>query len=181
MSTAIHKNVKATWYGVVLAQTMQNQSLSMDLRGLVALVSTFPRENWTWHGEHLRKLTGWTRPRWQKIIREAKAAGFVTIMKLSRGNKGIRTEYHWNIDKAPKIQRSSHRVGNMSDEKHTGHKPGLLNNCVQDNDSIETNERKSRTLSATQKPTKKQAVQKNCTLPEDFMPSPENTDRKSVV
>ena len=109
----IHRNVRPTWYGVVLAKHMQDPTMTSELKALIAVVSTFPRENWKWRGEFLRSMLNWGRERWQRVIREAKTLGFVTIAKVSDG-KSIQTEYGWNIERPKRASRvtSVHRSVN---------------------------------------------------------------------
>jgi hypothetical protein len=76
---------------------MQDKSLSSDARATIAVVSTFPKENWKWRGNHLRSLLGWGRERFQKTMRELKTRKFVTVRKVSNGHS-IHAEYLWDID-----------------------------------------------------------------------------------
>jgi hypothetical protein len=83
--------------GIVLATHMQDPSITSELKALIAVVSTFPRENWTWRGDHLRSILNWGRDRYQKVMREAKARGFVTVQQTGDG-RSFQTEYQWSIE-----------------------------------------------------------------------------------
>jgi hypothetical protein len=92
-----HRNVKPTWFGVVFAQHMQDPTMSSELKALIALVATCPRENWKWSSCWMRSRLNWGEDRWKRVMIEARERKFVAITKVSDG-KFIKSEYHWNID-----------------------------------------------------------------------------------
>ncbi|HXC43711.1 MAG TPA: hypothetical protein VNY51_09350 [Candidatus Dormibacteraeota bacterium] len=129
---SLHRNVSPTWFGVVLAKHMQDPSITSELKALIAVVSTFPRESWTWRGDHLRSLLNWGRERYQKVMREAKARGFVTVHKTSDG-RSLQAEYQWSID-GP--QRAENPKGGKPDQRKT--QP--LNDRVKTKQEVKSND-----------------------------------------
>ena len=134
-------------------------------------------------------LLTWGRERWQKVMREAKERGFVSVSKSSDGMKKIRTEYRWNIERPKPAPNgaSIHQPEKSTDEKVDGRLPRRLNDVavVKSNDVVKGNEERAPALPATQKKEKKSAVGKSTVFPEDFKPSPENqklcTQRELVM
>jgi hypothetical protein len=151
-----HRNVKPTWFGVVFAQHMQDPTITSELKALIALVATCPRENWKWSSCWMRSRLNWGEDRWKRVMIEARARKFVTITKVSDG-KTIKSEYHWNIDipKPASIAKSvravdfptngkphakPRTVDFPSDGKPVGRKTPSHNDVVKDNDGVKSNE-----------------------------------------
>jgi hypothetical protein len=146
MSDPTHRHGGLQRTGVVYAAVMQDKSLSSDVRMLVALVSTFPRGNWIWRSQHLRSVLVWSRGRWQKVMREASAAKFVTVTKVSGGKRKIRTEYKWNVDrlKAAPVAKSIHRPGIRPTKESSDEQPGSLIQTLEGKKNLKVKEAKAK-------------------------------------
>ncbi len=118
---SIHRNVAPTWYGIVLAKHMQDPSITSELKALIAVVATFPRENWSWRGDHLRSLLNWGRERYQKVMREAKARRFVIVNQTSDG-----LTFHSGIGGISKNLHVYRGRETRSPENPPGGKPGHI-------------------------------------------------------
>src|SRR5450755_3505575 len=100
------RQARPTWYGVVFATIMQDRTITSELKALVAVVSTYPREGWKWNSAYIQSTMDWGDARYQRVIREAKARGFLTINRVNR-NGGIETEYVWTIEPRDPVNDST--------------------------------------------------------------------------
>ena len=80
----------SAFFGKAHNAVMRNERLSLELRGLLAIVSTFPQDgSWVWHRDHLLGLCNCGMRKFRGVIREAKRSGFL---------KTIRRRYFWNLN-----------------------------------------------------------------------------------
>jgi hypothetical protein len=103
---------------------MQDPSISSELKALIAVVSTLPQSTWVWRQRFLQKCLNWGTERYQRVIREAKAREFVTIVKQNVAGKLV-TQWEWDIEPH---QYSEPKPASSKDSAAKSHEPGFPSN-----------------------------------------------------
>ena len=84
----ITNDAKRAPFVMVPHSVARNNKLSLELRGLYAIVGSYPPWH-VWHSEELRKFCGVGREKYFSLISEAKKAGFL---------RTINQKYFWNLN-----------------------------------------------------------------------------------
>lgn len=88
---------------------MRDTRLSIEARGMLALLMTFS-ENWIFRASHIQRLCGVGKDKYQRIIRELKEVGYLTIIREhDEGGRFIGDL--WSIENEPD-SLNNHEPGN---------------------------------------------------------------------
>ncbi len=108
-------------YAAIPNDAMRNKDLSMDARGLLALMMTYS-DDWQFHRDYLMEITGFGRDRFQKAMRELSAAGYVELVPI-RDDGGHMAGTTWIIRDDPteslKTRSSAESLKNRQPVKPT--------------------------------------------------------------
>jgi len=92
-----HSTNPAEFFGIVQSCAMRDPRLSLELKGMLAIVATFP-PNWDWHRSELQRMCNLKRKKYFRLIREAKEWGFLETVK---------ERYHWKLRREPVPQKDT--------------------------------------------------------------------------
>jgi hypothetical protein len=108
-------------YAAIPNDAMRNKDISMDARGLLALMMTYS-DDWHFHRDFLMEITGFGRDRFQNAMRELSAAGYVELVPI-RNDGGHMAGTTWIIRDDPteslKIRSSAESLKNRQPVKPT--------------------------------------------------------------
>lgn len=80
-------------YAAIPNAAMRNTAISMEARGLLALLMTYA-DSWVFRRDHLMEVTGWGRDKFSKHMGELREAGYVElVMDRAEGGKLIGTTW----------------------------------------------------------------------------------------
>lgn len=82
-------------YAAIPNDAMRDTRLSMDARGLLALLMTYA-DDWQFSREHLMGVTGWGKDKFGKVMSELAGAGYVEIIN-NRNEQGHLLGRTWVI------------------------------------------------------------------------------------
>ena len=86
-------------YAAIPNDAMRNKGISMDARGLLALMMTYS-DDWHFQRDYLMEITGFGRDRFQKAMRELSEAGYVELVPI-RDDGGHMAGTTWIIRDDP--------------------------------------------------------------------------------
>jgi hypothetical protein len=93
-------------YAAIPNAAMRDESISMEARGLLALLMTYS-DDWTFQKSHLMQVTGWGRDKFEKHIGELRAAQYIKLVQ-DRDQNGRLLGSTWIIcdegHRGPEIQ-----------------------------------------------------------------------------
>lgn len=89
-------------YTSVPNSVMADTRLSIEARGLIALLMTF-KEGWVFRVSHIQKQCGVGREKYYRMINELKSAGYISITK-TKGKSGKFEGADWEIFDHPEDQ-----------------------------------------------------------------------------
>lgn len=67
-------------YAAIPNAAMRNTAISMEARGLLALLMTYA-DSWVFRRDHLMEVTGWGRDKFSKHMGELREAGYVELVQ----------------------------------------------------------------------------------------------------
>lgn len=103
-------------FTTVSTELAHDTRISIEARGMVLVLCSFT-ENWVFRSSHLRKLMGVGKDKYQRMVRELKEFGYLSIEPVS-GGAGRFEGWDWIIEDRP------HR----KPENPASGKPGQLRN-----------------------------------------------------
>lgn len=106
-------------YSTIPNAMISDKSLSIEARGLLALLMSMS-ENWVFRTENLIEQCGVGRQKYQRMVREIKAAGYLSIADVR--DDGGRISYEWEIMDAPRVDFPT------TAEPTTGNQPPIREN-----------------------------------------------------
>lgn len=93
-------------YAAIPNEALRDASISMEARGLLALLMTYS-DNWTFQKGHLMEITGWGRDKFEKHMGELRRAQYVELVQ-DRDTSGRVLGSTWIIrdegNRGPEIQ-----------------------------------------------------------------------------
>ncbi|WP_133119884.1 hypothetical protein [Pseudooceanicola lipolyticus] len=110
-------------YAAIPNDAMRDQTLSIDARGMLALLMTYA-DDWVFHRDHLMTIAKVGRDRFQKIMRELIEAGYVRRI-ATRGQGGKVAGSTWLINDAPETNApvSSNVAPTTDQDRQTDRQP----------------------------------------------------------
>ena len=85
-------------YATVCNEAIRDESLSIEARGMLVLLMSFAN-GWRFNADHIAKVCGVGREKYQRMVRELKDAGYLRISARQVG--GTLDGYLWEIDDRP--------------------------------------------------------------------------------
>lgn len=103
-------------YAAIPNAAMRDNELSIEARGMLALLMTYA-DNWSFNRDHLMKVAQIGRDKFQRIMRELIAAGYVS-REAMRGEGGQVSGSTWFIHDDPDRQPENPSVGDTEGLKN---------------------------------------------------------------
>ncbi|GGD30802.1 hypothetical protein [Sinisalibacter lacisalsi] len=106
-------------YAAIPNAVMRDENLSIEARGMLALLMTYA-DDWEFHSPHLMRVAGVKPDRFQRIMRELTAAGFVTREPIRCSETGKLFGTRWIIHDEPDSDREPENtvIGDTENRKN---------------------------------------------------------------
>lgn len=124
-------------YAAIPNDMMRDTSISMDARGLLALLMTYA-DDWVFRKDHLMEVTGWGRDKFEAAMRSLRDAGYVEVKQQRSDDNRLAVGTTWIIrdNRGPENPgvRQSEALKNRPPEKQTPGKSAPIRRSIDQED-----------------------------------------------
>lgn len=93
---ASRNRIRRRRFTTIATAALRDTRVSMDARGLLALLCSYD-ETWIFRVSHLRKVTGFGRDKYFRVVNELKEFGYLRIEQI-RDELGLFVGYDWYVE-----------------------------------------------------------------------------------